>query len=130
LETKGVPIAVDLLLGDRVVLPGREIRLDHGIGASLLSIRHSRPSLEEAVARSRLPKREVTAMVLGNKALLVRVPFRCLRSCFGKTFAEDDARIALIDFANGRPFAFLAEGSGDGADFPPSTYFPSFRTFR
>lgn len=124
LETQGVPIAVDSLVGDAVVLPDREIRLDHRIGASLLSIPHSGLSSEEVVTGGLLPKGKVTAMVLGNKALLLRVPFRCLRACFGKTFPEDDARIALIDIANGRPFAFFAEGSGDGGDLPPATYFP------
>lgn len=106
-----MPVSLDALLKDQIDLARRPLKLDAGVGRGLLdgSLLCSYPPFTGEAELAPVIERvgPITATAAHAPCLIVRIPMY-----------EDCARIALIDTATGRPFAFYAEG--DAPDrFPP-----------
>lgn len=123
------PIPAERLLQDVVVLDGREIHLDTGVGRGLVRSLHgwaAPAAFDAAVGTEDRP----AATLYEERCLILRLPRgqgpgptdEAMREHFGPE--GPGAIVALVDVERGRPFAYYAPKSGPAPRYPPVRWHP------
>lgn len=113
------PIPAGRFLEDVVVLDGREIRLDTGVGRGLVA---NGLGWDTGIPAEVDTVDPIQATLFEERCLILRIPelWRLPDELLDTLGLEErPARIALVDIERGRPFAYFAPKAGPGHRYPP-----------